>query len=321
MAVHLGIDFGARVIKIYQKGRGIVLREPNVAAVDTNGIVVAVGNDALMLRGRAPGTVTIRRPIENGSIGDFNLCAELLDRFLEKAAPRTNKHILAAVKYGFGSHNRELFRSALADCRTGRIEFVDSSVAAIKGCGIYSDHNSEYGGTLVCDVGASIVETAYVRSGELLRAESSRRGGDFYDLEICTYGYRKYGVAITPAAARDEKHKINLLGDNNEITTLSGTDTTTGMPKQAEFKTEELVPLGRLYADGVVSLIQTAVSNLPVHGTNESHVEQVVLTGGGAEMAGFGEYVAGAIGMELIMPPSAADCVILGVGQLLEDGR
>lgn len=319
MAVNLGMDFGARIIKIYQKGRGIVLREPNVAAVDADGYVIAVGTDALMVRARAPGTVTIRRPIENGSIEDFNLCAELLDRFLEKVAPKTRKNVLVGVKYGFGSRNRELLYGALKDCRTGKITFVDSAVAALRGCGIYTDHDSEYGGTLVCDVGASFVEVAYLRSGELLRAENNTWGGDFADREICAYIHRNYGLSVISSVARDIKHGLNLSGNSETVITLTGTDTTTGMPKKIEVTVQELIMPCKPHIDGVGALIKTALGNLPVHGTNESNVEKIVLVGGCAEMDGFGEYVANAIGCEIIMPESVSDCVISGIGEMLEE--
>lgn len=321
MAVQIGIDFGARNVKIYKEGDGIVLREPNLAAVDTKGNVLAVGTDALMLHTRAPGTVTLRRPIENGSVTDFNLVAELLDRFLERVAPKVNKHITIALKYGLGGRSREIIKAALSDCRTGKIKIVDSAAAALLGCGIVEDHTDEYGGTLVCDVGASIVEAAYLRSCELLRVQSSVHGGDFADLEICTYMRAKYGLSISRGEARDAKHKINLTGENTEKVTFSGSDTVTGMPKRVEIPVEELLLPCREYVDGVPELIKTAIKNLPVHGSNESHVEQVVLLGGGAEMAGFGEFVADGIGHEITMPTSVTDCVIEGIACMIERSK
>lgn len=317
MAVKLGVDFGARVIKICREGEGIVLREPNVAAVDTNGNVLAVGTDALLLSARAPGTVTLRRPFENGSITDFNLTAELLNRFLERVAPRAKKHILAAAKYSFGSNNRELLRAAFGDCHTGKVEFVDSSVAALVGCGIKEDHTEEFGGTLVCDVGASIVEVAYVRQGELLRAQSNLRGGDYADLEICSYIRRKYDLAVPSVSVRDAKHKLSLLGENEEKITFSGVDITTGMPGKKEIMLEELMNPCQSYIEGVAALIETAIANLPVHGENASKAEQLVLIGGGADMPGFGEYIADTVGYEIIMPPSLSDCVVAGLCEML----
>lgn len=318
MSVKLGLDFGARVIKIYKEGEGIVLREPNIAAVDTKGNVVAVGTDALMLSHRAPGTVTLRRPLDGGSITDFNLTAELLDMFLERVAPKAKKHILTATKYSLGTNTRELLRSALGDCRTGKIELVDSAVAALIGCGIKDDHTEEFGGTLVCDVGASIVEVAYVRRGELMRADSSLRGGDFADLEICAHIRRKYDLSVTPAAARDAKHRLSLMGENDEKVTFNGVNVVTGMPGKNEISLEELLPPCQAYIDGVASLIETASVNLPVHGEHESKAEQLVLIGGGADMPGFAEYIADTVGYEIVLPPSLTDCVALGLGEMMK---
>ncbi len=317
MSVKLGLDFGARFIKIYKESEGIVLREPNVAAVDTHGNVIAVGTDAIMLSMRAPGTVTLRNPFESGSINDFNLTAELLDMFLERAAPKTKKNVTVAIKYSKGTNSREILRSALGDCNTGKITLVDSALAALKGCGIKEDHTDEFGGTLVCDVGASIVEVAYVRRGELMRADSSLRGGDFADLEICSYLRRRYDLAVMPAAARDAKHRLSLLGENEEKVTFSGVDVVTGMPARKEVTLAELIPVCQTYIDGVAALIETASANLPVHGENESRAEQLVLIGGGADMPGFAEYIADAVGYEIILPPSLTDCVALGLGEMI----
>ena len=100
MAVTIGLDFGCGSTEIYGKGKGIVLREPSVAAVDTEGNVIAAGVEALLIRGRAPGSVTLRRPMRDSVISDFNLCAELLDRFLELAAPHHTKQVVIATNQG-----------------------------------------------------------------------------------------------------------------------------------------------------------------------------------------------------------------------------
>ena len=318
MSVKLGLDFGARFIKIYKDGEGIVLREPNVAAVDTGGNVIAVGTDAIMLSMRAPGTVTLRNPFEGGVISDFNLTAELLDIFLERVAPKTKKHIMVAIKYSKGTGSREILRSALGDCNTGKITLVDSALAALKGCNVEENHTDEYNGILVCDVGASIVEVAYVRRGELMRADSSLRGGDYADLEICSYLRRKYDLAVMPAAARDAKHRLSLMGENEGKVMFSGVDIVTGMPSRKEVTLEELLPPCQSYIDGVASLIRTASANLPVHGENESRAEQLVLIGGGADMPGFAEYIADTVGYEIILPPSLTDCVALGLGVMMQ---
>ena len=320
MALYLGVDFGTRTIEIYQKDKGIVLREPNIAAVDGGGNVVAVGSEASLIRARAPGTVTIRRPIVNGEITDFNLTAEVLDRFFETVAPKQKKHILCAVKYSLGLQSRALLTRALGDCRTGRITLVESALAALKGSAIEeaSCENDEYLGDVVCDIGAGSTEVAYIRKGEILRIEAIPFAGEATDTAIVNYVARKYGLAISPAVAREAKHKLSLCGENVEIE-LSGLDKTTGMPKRRTITTAELLSSCAYQTENVANALGKLLANLPQHGASKSTAESIVLTGGGALLPGIDEYIAKKIGREITLSPEPLDSVANGLGRMLDN--
>ncbi len=313
VSVILGVDFGTRNIEICQKDKGIILREPNIAAVDTKGNVIAVGTEALMTHGRAPGTVTLRRPIKDNSITDFNLTAEILDRCLEIAAPRAKKHIFVPTKQGFGARNRELLRRALGDCHTGKITFIESALAAALGCGIAADEDSPLGGTVICDIGAGSVEAAYIRSGEILRTETALGGSDSSDAAMLAYIRSAYSMNAAPADIREAKHKLSLINPEPEDITLSGIDTATGMPRKITLPAHELLNNCTPHIDDVVNVISSMLKNLPRHGENISSAERIILVGGGTLTEGMDKYITEAVGREVTVADEPLDAIARGL--------
>ena len=318
MAVYLGVDFGARAVRIFHCDKGIVLREPNVAAVDTKGNVIAVGTEALLISARAPGTVTVRRPVSGGSITDFNLAAEILDRFLEIAAPRAKKHIIAAARYGLGTAYRELLRKALSDCRTGHITIVDSAPASLLGSGFTPapDEKEALSGTVICDIGAGSVETSYIRAGELMRTKTLIGAGDAADNSIMTYLKRHCGVAVTKDSAREAKHRLSLL-EASEPVLFAGIDGSTGMPKRVSVPSEILLRCCDPQIAGVTDTISSLIENLPHHGEASSSFDRVILVGGGAMLHGIGEYVERTLGIAITAADLPTDCTVAGLGVMI----
>lgn len=319
MAITLGVDFGTRNIEICDKERGIVLREPNVAAVDTKGNVIAVGTEALLIRGRAPGTVTIRRPIVDNNITDFNLAAEILDHCLEIAAPRTKKHILAAAKQGFGSRNRELLTRALGDCHTGKITLVESAVAAYLGCGLVPDESEREtnSGTIICDVGAGSVEASYIRAGELMRTECIHGGADSADTAIIAYIRRKYSLSVTPADAREARHLLSLANLAPEPIDFAGIDGATGMPRRITVPAEELLNNCTPHIDDVINIISSILKNLPRQRGEESIADRIILVGGGALTEGIDEHLSEIFGRDITVADDPLDATARGLISML----
>ena len=320
MAVTLGVDFGTRNIEICQKDKGIILREPNIAAVDTKGNVIAIGTEALLTHGRAPGTVTLRRPIIDNSITDFNLAAEILDRALETAAPRVKKHILAPTKQGFGAKNRELLLRALGDCNTGKITLVDSAAAAYLGCEeeVLDNKTDTLSGTVICDIGAGSVEASYIRAGEVLRTETVLGGGDASDSAMIAYIRSSYSLTVTPADVREAKHTLSLVNPEPSPIEFSGVDTVTGMPRKISVPAHELLNDCTPHIDDTVNVITSILKNLPHHGENISVADRIILVGGGSLTEGMGNYISEAIGREVTAANTPLDATARGLMIMME---
>ncbi len=317
MAVKLGIDFGSRTIKICSESRGIILREPNIAAVDTKGNVVAVGTQALLLQGRAPGTVTLRRPIENNNITDFALCAEILDNCLEAAAPSSKKNIVAATKYSFGSCNRKLLLDALNDCHTGKISLYDSALAAAIGSGIDCTDSDRHSGTIISDMGAGSTESAYIRGGELIRAETEFAGTDSIDLDIVAYIRRTYSIAISQKEARRSRLCPTIDNASNILYEFLGADGTTGMPKRISLPNEAIDSIVENYLYKTAQNISTLYKNLPRFREESSRVDRIILTGGGALIKNAKDFISNVLECEILMPEAPDDCIINGLYTLI----
>lgn len=314
MRTVIGLDFGGCNTEIYVKGKGIVLREPSVAAVDAEGNVIAVGTEALLIRGRAPGSVTIRRPIRDSVVSDFNLTAEMLDRFIETAAPGGRKKVLVAVKCGVGAENRQLIKAALADCRVSSSEFVESPAAALIGSD-FSDEN----GVLLCDIGAGSVECSYLREGDILRTETYFGGGRDADKSICAYLRRRYGLAATKIAASNAKHKLSLLDEDPEPIVITGLDTSTGLPKKRKVSAAELLRCSAPQIKGALDCVTAVKQNLPRYAGVESTAERVILVGGGAALPGIAGYIESEAGIPVTAVEAPLDCVVRGLGAMIEN--
>ncbi|MBQ8508669.1 MAG: rod shape-determining protein [Clostridia bacterium] len=318
MAITIGLDFGEANTGLYVRGQGIVLREPTVAAVDTQGNVLAVGSEALLIHGRSPGTVTLRSPMRAGEIVDFNLTAEYLDRILEIAVPRQRKRAVLAVKCGLGGSFASTLKEALDDCRIGTEAVVDTPAAAFHGLD-EQPVESLRGGILICDIGAGGIEVSYLREGEILRTELFSGGGGESDRILCAYLRRRYGLAVNFRTARALKHKVSLTEDGSFE--ALGLDGSTGLPRRLTLKSEELLSCLHAQTDAAAECITTVLANLPTQGLEKSVCDGILLIGGGAALPGLGEYLSDLLERPVNVVPDPGDCVLRGLGRMIEGGK
>lgn len=322
MAVYLGLDLGTDSTRITVSGKSQIICDPSVAAVDAAGNVIAAGAKALLTQDRAPGTVTLRRPVISGAVTDFNLLAEMLDKMLESAAPRVKKQVAAAVNCSMSEADRRTLTSALSDCRCGSICLVESPLAALASFdeSTVTADSTEYGGTLLCDIGAGSVEAYYIRAGEILRADKAISGGDAADREIITYIRRRYDVALTELQAKELKHSASLsASESAKEAEVTGVDVTSGIPRKVKVPLDgRFVQMCAPQTEAAAKLICSVLANLPRQGENILNADRILVYGGGAAMVGMEEYLSAAVGRPVTVSPSPSDAVSRGLRSLLE---
>ncbi len=319
MAVTIGLDLGNDNTRICLAGEGIILNEPSVAAVDAEGNVLSVGRRALLTASRAPGTVTLRRPLENGVISDFDLTAEVLDRFLETAVPRTRKNVIAAVRCGLGRESRDLLFDALDDCSTGKISLIESPLCAAKYFGLRPDGDGGRDGAILCDVGADGTEAVYLRGRDFLRVVNGFPGGNGADSSIRDRLRRKYGLVVSPESAREAKHRLDLTSADRQPVTMRGLDAATGMPKQTEIPLTDLLNGAAPQIIGPKQCLERLLTNLPKQGGTESVAEKIYLYGGGVSLPGAGRYIGAKLERGITLAEQPGTAVIAGLQALLEE--
>lgn len=320
MSILTGLDFGGYGTEICTADGGIVLRQPSLAAVDAEGNVVAVGTEAYLTAGRTPGSVTVRRPIRDSVVGDFNLTAELLDRLLETAVPKKRKRVLAAVRCGVGAENRALIKNALLDCRVSKVDFIDAPFAAFEGFYKSDDKKlSESNGILLCDIGGGSVECAFVRGGEILRSETYFGGGSDSDNTICVYLRRHYGLAVTKQEAEAAKLKLDLTVPEQPPFVMCGLDTSTGLPKRLEIPASDILKCSAPSVKGAADCIRTVLTNLPRFAGKPTEADRILLMGGGANLPGIDGYIAAELDTEIPVEVAEepSDCVVRGLNRII----
>ena len=320
MSILTGLDFGGYSTEICTAADGIILRQPSLAAVDAEGNVVAVGTEAYLTAGRAPGSVTVRRPIRDSVVGDFNLTAELLDRLLETAAPKKRKRVLAAVRCGIGAENRAMIKNALLDCRVSKVDFIDAPFAAFEGFYKGDDEKlPESEGILLCDIGGGSVECAFVRGGEILRSETYFGGGSDSDNTICVYLRRRYGLAVTKQEAEAAKLRLDLTDPEQPPFVMRGLDTSTGLPKRLEIPAADILKCSAPSVKGAADCIRTVLTNLPRFAGKPTEADRILLMGGGANLPGIGDYIAAELntGVPVEVAEEPSDCVVRGLYRII----
>ena len=307
MSLTVGIDLGEHTIRIALPEDGIVLREPNIAAVDGEGYVVAVGTEALLTEGRSPAAVTLRRPIHKNRVTDFALLAETLDAFLGKTVRGKIRRALVTVKQSVRGDDREQIAAALYDCYVNQTDFLTAPHAV----GVQTDLSN---GLIVCDIGHSGIEVSYLRDHELYRSDLYPAGGREADRNLNLFLHRKYGLSAPGRAITDAKRALSLLScDPSSVYPISGVYTMTGLPKTVGLSAEDLLSCLSPMIDGTVQAIENTLSTLPRQGNAAATADQILLVGAGAEIPGLADRVSEMIGRSVEVAEEPADAMIRGV--------
>ncbi|MBQ9326663.1 MAG: rod shape-determining protein [Clostridia bacterium] len=318
----IGIDLGTSQVLIYKKGRGIVLREPAVVAVDRdNNKILAVGSDAYRLIGRTPGNIQAVRPLRNGTILDFSLTQAMLHGFTRLAIGR---HILArpraviSVPTGVSETEKRAIISIMFDAGVRKTQLLDRPIAAALGIGL---HFQEAYGNMIVDMGAGATDIAVLSMGDVVVASCVPLGGDAFDDAIIRYLRKKHNLLVGERTAENIKIDLGSAVQPAEPIEMevTGRNLVSGLPKSQMISSLEIYEALHDTVGDLIEALEAVIERTPPQLTSDIFEEGIVLSGGAAQLSG----LADAIYQVLDIPCGVADdpqtSIVMGCGQALED--
>ncbi|MGG6433216.1 rod shape-determining protein [Anoxybacillus sp. D401a] len=318
----IGIDLGTANVLIYVKGKGIVLNEPSVVAIDQHTKrVLAVGEEARRMVGRTPGHIVAIRPLKDGVIADFDITEAMLKHFLSKlnlkgwfAKPR----ILICCPTNITSVERKAIKEAAEKSGGKKVYLEEEPKVAAIGAGMDIFQPS---GNMVIDIGGGTTDVAVLSMGDIVTSASIKVAGDKFDQEILSYIKREYKLLIGERTA--EEIKINIAtvfpDARDEAMDIRGRDLVTGLPRTITIRSGEIEKALR---ETVYTIVQTAKSVLertPPELSADIIDRGIFLTGGGALLHGIDQLLAQELKVPVFIAENPMDCVAIGTGLMLDN--
>lgn len=325
MARDIGIDLGTANTLVHMSGRGIIIREPSVVAINKNtNEVLAVGDAAKRMLGRTPGSVVAIRPLRDGVIADFDMTEQMLRYFIKKASEVAGfgkPNLIICVPSGVTEVEYMAVEEAAerAGARKKPLLFEEPLLAAI-GAGLPVE---EAAGCMVVDIGGGTSEVAVISMGGIVNSKSLRIAGDKLDEYISMYTKREHNLVIGERTAEDVKLTIGAAHPKpqEEYMEIKGRDLLTGLPKNVRISSSEVVEAIREPVTAIVDAIKEALEETPPELAADIMEKGIMLTGGGALLSGLDKIIKIETGMPVCVAEYPLDCVALGTGKCLEEGN
>lgn len=317
----IGIDLGTATIIVYVKGKGVVLREPSVVAIDKNtGEVLAVGKEARKMLGRTPGNIIATRPLRDGVISDYTVTEKMLKYFINKVC---GKYIFAPrMMICVPSLVTEVEKKAVIDAAgqagARRVYLIEEPLAAAIGAGL---DISKPCGNMVVDIGGGTTDIAIISLKGTVISTSIKVAGDKFDEAIVKYIKRKHNIAIGERTAEDLKINIGCVYpkiQDNDMQ-IRGRDLTTGLPKTITvYSSEMLEALGNC-ANQIIEAVHSILEKTPPELAADISEKGIYMTGGGCLINGLDKLIQEATGINVMIADDAVSCVALGTGKALNE--
>jgi rod shape-determining protein MreB len=327
MSHDMAIDLGTANTVVYVRGRGIVLNEPSVVAIETlNGVkrVRAVGDDAKLMMGKTPGTIDAIRPLRDGVIADIDVAEQMIKHFIQKVHGRRNfmrwPEIVICVPSGSTSVERRAIRDAASNAGASQVWLIEEPMAAAIGAGMPV---TEPIGSMVVDIGGGTTEVAVLSLRGLAYTTSVRVGGDKMDEAISSYVRRNHNLLIGEATAERIKQEVGVAkmpaDGKGETIHIKGRDLVNGVPKEITITQAQIAEALTEPVSAIVEGVRIALENTAPELAADIVDQGIVLTGGGALLQGIDDVLREATGLPVSIADDPLTCVALGTGRALED--
>ena len=317
----IGIDLGTATVLVYLKGKGIVLNEPSVVAVDrVTGKLIAVGSEAQETLGRTPGNIVAIRPLREGVISDYEMTECMIKEFIRKV--QGFRLFKPNVVICVPSIITEVEERAVIDAGTQagakRVFLIEEPVAAAIGAGI--DINQP-DGHFIIDIGGGTSDIAVISLGGVVESTSIKIAGDKFDEAIIKYIRRKHNALIGERTAEQIKKNIGCVypRSEEEIMEVKGRCLMTGLPRTFTVSSTEVLEALEEVSSAIVEAIHSVLERTPPELTGDISSNGIVMTGGGSLICGFDKLVASKTGIPTRVADEAVSCVAYGTGNCLEN--
>ncbi len=321
MGADIGIDLGTANIIVYMKGKGIVLKEPSVVAIDnSSGKVIAVGAKARRMLGRTPGNIVALRPLRDGVITDYDVTEKMLRYFIGRANGNRmffKPHVMVCIPSGItGVEERAVIQAAIhAGARRSYV--IEEPLAAALGAGL---DIAQPGGTMVVDIGGGTTDVAVLSMGGIVISRSLRVGGDKFDESIVKYIRKEFNLAIGERTGEDIKIEIanacpNIAPMLNTL--VRGRDLLSGLPREITVSGEQIHSAISENLFLVINTVKEVLEETPPELAADIMDKGIVLTGGGALLQNIDRLIAYETGLNVIIAEDPLSCVAIGTGRAL----
>jgi len=321
---NIAIDLGTSTILVGVEDKGIVIKAPSMVAVK-NGTdnVLAIGEDAIVLLGRAPGDVSIIRPIQNGVISSYTVTKRMIEYFMDKAVRNPLKRfvkpdVIICIPSKTTGVEKRAVEKACKDAGAGRIFLIEEPLAAAVGAGV---DISKPSGNLIVDVGGGTTDVAVISYEGIITSRSVKVAGDVFDNVIKNYIKKKYGILIGDRTAENIKIEAGCLYKNSrkDSVTVQGSDLQSGLPKEVTVTSDELVePLVEACIP-ILDAVKEVLEETPPELAADIFGRGIILTGGGCLIDGFDSLIRTVAGIDVTVADDAQQCVVKGCLKILTE--
>ena len=319
----VGIDLGTANTLVFVKGKGIVLREPSVVAINNvTKKCLAVGTEAKQMIGRTPGNIVAIRPLKDGVIADFDIAQTMLKSLIEKGTSKgsfKSPRIIVCYPSGVTEVERRAIEEATKLAGAREVVLMEEPMAAAIGAGLPV---SEPTGSMIVDIGGGTTEVAIISLGGIVTSKSLRVAGDELDQSIIAYIKKEYNLMIGERTAEQVKMEIGSAYkvDDEEMTMeIKGRDLITGLPKIIEISEVQIREALKEPIYSIIESIKTTLEKTPPELAADIMEKGIMLAGGGALLRGLDTLINRETNMPVHIAEAPLDCVVLGAGKALEN--
>ncbi|MFN8037200.1 MAG: rod shape-determining protein [Acidimicrobiia bacterium] len=318
----MAVDLGTANTLVYVRGRGIVLNEPSVVAINKrDGRPLAVGSEAKRMIGRTPGHIQAIRPLKDGVIADFDICEKMLRYFIQRVHQRrwAKPRMVICVPSGItGVEQRAVQEAAEYAGARKPAYIIEEPMAAAIGSGLPVHEPT---GNMVVDIGGGTTEVAVISLGGIVASESIRIGGDELDESIINFVKKEYSLALGERTAEEIKVALGSAYPLEEelYAEIRGRDLVTGLPKTIVVSTEEIRESIEEPVSAIVDAVKVTLDKTPPELAADIMEKGIVITGGGALLHGLDARLKAETGMPILVSPNPLFSVVIGSGQCLEE--